>query len=65
VDSTIEQGVIVSSPSANQPNVRALDFEKSNAMGLAPIWATGWVNYHWEIQNPVKGNFTESRKRIF
>jgi len=36
VDSTIEQGVIVSSPSVDQIHVRALDFEESNAMGTAP-----------------------------
>jgi len=36
VDSTVEPGVIVSSPSASQIHVRALDFECSSAMGLAP-----------------------------
>jgi len=35
VDSTLEQGVIASSPSANQTNARALDFEDSSAMGSA------------------------------
>jgi len=36
VDSTIELGVNVSSPSANQPHVRALGFGDSHAMGPAP-----------------------------
>jgi len=36
VDSTIELGVNVSSPSANLPHVEAMYFEDSNAMGPAP-----------------------------
>jgi len=36
VDSTLELGVNVSSPSANQPHVSALDFRDSSAMGSAP-----------------------------
>jgi len=36
VDSTIEQGVIVSFPSANQIQVRALNFGDSSATGPAP-----------------------------
>jgi len=36
VDSTLELGVIVSSPSASQIHVKALDFKDSSAMGSAP-----------------------------
>jgi len=36
VYSTIELGVIVSSPSASHIHVRALDYEESSAMGSAP-----------------------------
>jgi len=36
VDSTIEPGLNVSSPSASQIQVRALDFGDSSAMGPAP-----------------------------
>jgi len=36
VDSTINLGVNMSFPPANQPHIRALDFGDSNAMGSAP-----------------------------
>jgi len=55
VDSTLATGVIVSSPTADHIQARALDFGDSNATGPAPNTATSWVTYHWERQNPIKG----------
>jgi len=57
VDSTLAMSVNVSSPSADQIQVRALDFGDSSSLQRAQssIRAFRWVTYHWEGQNPVKG----------
>jgi len=56
VNSTLELGVNVSSPSASFTHVRAVEVEDSSAMDLAPnIRAIWWVTPHWKRQNPVKG----------
>jgi len=54
VDSTLDMGVNVSSPSADR-HIRSLDFGDSSTVGQAPIRAFQWVTYHWEGRNPVKG----------
>jgi len=65
VDSTIEQGVIVSSPSASQTHVRAMDFGDSSAMAPAPIGALQWITYvayHWKGTESSKGeNFLDNQ----
>jgi len=48
VDFTLEPEIIVSSPSASQIHVRALDFKDSSAMGPVPNRAIRWVTYHWK-----------------
>jgi len=61
VDSTLELGVILSSPSANHIHVRALKVEDSSAMGSAPNKGNPVGNAPLEKTESCKGvNFLDT-----